>query len=159
MNWWENTGWIEYINKEWGFRISYPSLLRLYVDRGSRTLFISRQFLSNNKDAKNCGAVIVGFDSNIEKGTTLDKFTEIKEARKVSRSHTLLSVKKIMISNDTIEAREIVTQTEQPEYTRIFDVFTIRDDYWYTIMWFIMETELEKELGFFKTTVKSFVFI
>lgn len=131
MNWWENTDWKEYHIKEWEFRISYPSLLRLYVDRGSRTLFISRQFLSNNKDAKNCGTVIVGFDSNIDKGTTLDKFTEIKLDRKVRKSDTVPSVKKIMISNDSIEAREIVTQTEQPEYTRIFDVFTLRVDFWH----------------------------
>ncbi len=109
MNWWQNTGWQEYLNNDWGFRIRYPDLLRLWEDRGSRTLTFSNLFLSNTS-AKNCGTVIVGFES-IEKGTTLEKSTETSvEAIRKRESDTLMNVNKIMISNDTLEAREIIYQ-------------------------------------------------
>jgi hypothetical protein len=157
MNWWENTGWKEYLNQDWGFSIGYPDLLRLYEDRGSRSLTFTSLFLSNNTDAKKCGAVVV-VSETIEKGTTLEKLTEISlETIRNGESETLMSVNKVVM--DTLEATEIIYQTEQAQYSRVIHVFTIKDDTRYDLFWFIRDTELEKQLGFFKMMVKSFVFI
>jgi hypothetical protein len=159
MNWWENTGWKEYLNRDWGFRIKNTDQLRLYEDRGSRTLTFSRLFSSNNVGSKNFGTLIVSSQS-IEKGTTLEKLTETSvEIIHKTESDTLVSVNKIMISNDMLEAREIIDQTKQTQYSRVTHVLTIKNDIRYDIFWFILDTELEKQLGFFKLMVKSFVFI
>src|SRR6185436_5915108 len=112
--------WQEYLNKEYRFKIKYPSELHPFEYDGKRTIGFEAQGWKS-------GNVII-FCEPFQNHETLDDLTK-QYLSNISKDR-LLSLKAIRISNNSINAIELIQDTLQQytEFSKIIYIASIKDN-------------------------------
>ena len=146
MKWSGTEDWHEYQSKEYKFKIKYPSELQPFECDGKRTIGFEAQGWKS-------GNVIV-FCEPFQNHKTLDDLT--KEYLSNIPKDRLTSLKTIRISNNCIDAIELIQDTQQQytEFSKIIYIALIKDNVRYLLAWY--GHDRVEDIEFFYRMVDSF---